>query len=101
MHKIVGGLRHRFPGLIHTEGRDYRLRLGPHTLDVDRFTDLAGRPEIPGLVAALALWRGPALAGLNGRALRAAAAALDDRRRALLVPAGRGRPRHPVHSGPP
>lgn len=84
VHKIAGGLRHRFPGLICTDGRGYRLRLGPHTLDVDRFTDLADRPEIPGLVAALALWRGPALAGLDGRALRAAAAALDDRRRALL-----------------
>ncbi len=76
--------RRRVPGLISTDGRGYRLRLGLHILDVDRFTDLAGRPEIPGLVAALALWRGPALAGLNGRALRAAAAALDDRRRAVL-----------------
>ncbi|HEY6748346.1 MAG TPA: BTAD domain-containing putative transcriptional regulator [Mycobacteriales bacterium] len=85
VHKIVGGLRGRFPGLIVTDGRAYRLRLGPHTLDVDRFSALTERPEIPGLVAALALWRGPALAGLDGRALRAAAAALDDRRRALLA----------------
>ena len=93
VHKLIGGLRRRFPGMIETDGRGYRLRLGPHTLDVDRFTDLADRPEIPGLVAALALWRGPALAGMNGRALRAAAAALDDRRRALvarLADAGHG-----------
>jgi DNA-binding SARP family transcriptional activator len=93
VHKIVGGLRRRFPGMISTDGRGYRLRLGQHTLDVDRFTELTARPEIPGLVAALALWRGPALAGMDGRALRAAATVLDDRRRALvarLAAAGHG-----------
>jgi hypothetical protein len=92
VHKIVGGLRRRFPGMISTDGRGYRLRLGPHTLDVDRFTELADRPEIPGLVAALALWRGPALAGLNSHALRAAGTALDDRRRALLARLGEAGP---------
>jgi tetratricopeptide (TPR) repeat protein len=51
---------------------------------VDRFTDLSARPEIPELTAALALWRGPALAGVDSRMLGIAAAALDDRRLAVL-----------------
>lgn len=84
VHKLIAGLRHRFPGMICTDGRGYRLALGPHTLDVDRFAELSARSEIPALVAALALWRGPALAGMDSRALRTAAAALDDRRLAVV-----------------
>ena len=78
VHKLIGGLRRRIPGVIDTDGRGYRIRPGAGTLDVDRFEELAGRAEIPDLVAALALWRGTALAGVDSRALRTAATALDD-----------------------
>ncbi|HEY7101282.1 MAG TPA: BTAD domain-containing putative transcriptional regulator [Mycobacteriales bacterium] len=84
VHKLIGGLRRRVPGVIATDGRGYRIRPGAGALDVDRFEELAGRAEIPALVAALALWRGDALAGMDSRALRTAAAALDDRRLAVL-----------------
>jgi len=84
VHKLIGGLRRRIPGAIHTDGRGYRIRPGAGALDVDRFEELAGRAEIPALTAALALWRGRALAGVDSRALRTAAAALDDRRLAVL-----------------
>jgi DNA-binding SARP family transcriptional activator len=84
VHKLIGGLRRRIPGAIDTDGRGYRIRPGAGALDVDRFEELAGRAEIPALAAALALWRGNALAGVDSRALRTAAAALDDRRLAVL-----------------
>ena len=80
VHKLIGGLRRRIPGVIDTDGHGYRIRPGAGTLDVDRFEQLARRAEIPDLVAALALWRGTALAGVDSRVLRTAATALDDRR---------------------
>jgi len=82
VHKLIAGLRRRIPGAIETDGRGYRLRLAGHTLDLATFTRLAAgpRPAVSDLVAALELWRGPALAGMDSRVLRAAAAALDDRR---------------------
>ena len=85
VHKLIAGLRRRHPG------RDRHRR--------PRLPDPAGRrharrrpvrpswpaaPSIPELTAALALWRGPALAGVDSRVLRTAAAALDDRRLAVL-----------------
>jgi hypothetical protein len=84
VHKLIGGLRRRLPGLIVTSGRAYLLRPGKYPVDAERFADLSGRERIPELVAALVLWRGPALAGMDSRALRAAAAALDERRLAVL-----------------
>ena len=84
VHKLIAGLRRRIPDVIHTDGRGYRIPPGAGMLDVDRFTDLAARSEIPELTAALALWRGPALAGMDSRVLCIAAAALDERRLALL-----------------
>ena len=68
--------------MLVTEGRSYRLRLGPDELDADRFERLAeqGRPR-----EALALWRGPAFGDLAGeRALRAEAAHLEERRLTVL-----------------
>ncbi|HEY6747794.1 MAG TPA: BTAD domain-containing putative transcriptional regulator [Mycobacteriales bacterium] len=82
VHKTIAGLRARLPGRIETVGTGYRLRSGD--LDLARFTDLAATGTLPGLTAALALWRGPALAGIDGRALRGAAARLDDRRLAAV-----------------
>lgn len=82
VHKTIAGLRARLPGRIDTVGTGYRLRTD--ALDLARFTDLAAAGTLPGLTAALALWRGPALAGMDGRTLRAAAARLDDRRLAAV-----------------
>jgi DNA-binding SARP family transcriptional activator len=84
VHKLIGGLRRRLPGLIHTRGRAYLLPPGTYPVDAERFADLSARERIPELVAALCLWRGPALAGMHSRALRTAAAALDERRLAVL-----------------
>jgi DNA-binding SARP family transcriptional activator/tetratricopeptide (TPR) repeat protein len=84
---------------IETEGHGYRLRIAPGKLDADVFDDLVARGRAaadPALLrAALALWRGPALAGLGGVAgrgglggvggtLAARAAALEDRRLAAI-----------------
>lgn len=77
VHKTIAGLRARLPGRIETVGTGYRLDAAS---DLARFTDLAAAGTLPELTAALALWRGPALAGIDGRVLRAAAARLDDRR---------------------
>jgi DNA-binding SARP family transcriptional activator/tetratricopeptide (TPR) repeat protein len=84
VHKLIAGLRQRVPGVIDTDGRGYRVRPGAGTLDLDRFEQLAAGAEIPDLVAALGLWRGDALAGVESRALRPAAAGLDGRRLAVL-----------------
>jgi DNA-binding SARP family transcriptional activator len=84
VHKLIARLRQRIPGSIDTDGRGYRIRLERHTLDVELFAELAAATEIPELVAALALWRGPALSAVDSRALRAAAAALDDQRLAAV-----------------
>lgn len=80
---------------IAAEGSGYRLRLGAGTLDarlfqaqVDQAHQLSAAGET-GLAAAelrtgLRLWRGPALAGLAGRMLEAAAARLDEQRRTAI-----------------
>lgn len=81
VHKTIAGLRARLSGRIETVGAGYRLSA---VVDLARFTDLAATGTLPGLTAALALWRGPALAGIDSRALRAAAARLDDRRLAVV-----------------
>jgi DNA-binding SARP family transcriptional activator/tetratricopeptide (TPR) repeat protein len=76
---------------IVAEGSAYRLRLAGSTLDARVFlaaVDEARRLGTAGetgravvaLRAGLRLWRGPALAGLTGAALEAAAARLDERR---------------------
>ncbi|WP_310366355.1 AfsR/SARP family transcriptional regulator [Catenuloplanes atrovinosus] len=94
VRKAVAGLRGRIPGgrkLIVTDGPGYRIVLGPGQLDLTIFTDLvrraqdeadAGRPApaVEALRDALALWRGPVLAGAGGTEIEAASAALEERR---------------------
>ena len=69
----------------------YTLHLGTHELDADLFRQLAAQgyteqqrggyaAAVTSLRAALALWRGPALAGLDGARLRARAARLEESR---------------------
>ncbi|HET7647091.1 MAG TPA: BTAD domain-containing putative transcriptional regulator [Gaiellaceae bacterium] len=76
---------------LETRGAAYRLRVEPEELDVARFerlladarTALAGGTPAHAdelLAAALALWRGEALADLGDSPVRAAAAGLDDLR---------------------
>ncbi|HEV7653376.1 MAG TPA: BTAD domain-containing putative transcriptional regulator [Mycobacteriales bacterium] len=83
VHKLIGRLRQRIPRSIDTDGRGYRFRPDAHSLDVDRFTALSAGADTPELAAALALWRGPALAGVDSLTLRAAAAALTAQRLAV------------------
>ena len=95
---LEGGEREPDPAVTPTiaaEGNGYRLRLGAGTLDVRLFLthvreaqrlSAAGEtgPAAARLRAALRLWRGPALAGLEGRAFEAAAARLDEQRQAAI-----------------
>jgi DNA-binding SARP family transcriptional activator/tetratricopeptide (TPR) repeat protein len=79
-------------GVIETHDAGYLIRVGPDELDAAVFArlireahdraDPRRRREI--LRRALALWRGPALAGLGGIMLGNEAAALEDRRLAAL-----------------
>lgn len=77
--------------LIETSTAGYRLRLDHGQLDAARFADHAasarhlaatGQPgkAVSEFRAALGLWRGPALAGISGLAIEAAAARLDEQR---------------------
>jgi DNA-binding SARP family transcriptional activator/tetratricopeptide (TPR) repeat protein len=90
--------------VIETVESGYRLRPGPGELDAQVFADrvadgqrLAGGAVSAGgagparreeaaarLRSALELWRGPALFGLTGRAVEAAAAVLDEQRLAAV-----------------
>ncbi|KAA2266479.1 hypothetical protein F0L68_01660 [Solihabitans fulvus] len=78
--KLIATLRRALPGTIETDGPGYRISLADATLDTETFATLTAAPTIASLTAALDLWRGPALAGIDGRVLRTAAAALDERR---------------------
>jgi DNA-binding SARP family transcriptional activator len=80
VHKVIARLRNRLPGVIVTDGPGYRIDLDSATLDADVFARRASAGTAPELAAALALWRGPALAGIESRAIRGPAAALDERR---------------------
>jgi DNA-binding SARP family transcriptional activator/tetratricopeptide (TPR) repeat protein len=76
---------------IVSDGHGYRIQPRPGELDAQVFAslvtdalDLAGRGEVADaattLRSALGLWRGPALLGLSGRAVEAAAARLQEQR---------------------
>jgi DNA-binding SARP family transcriptional activator/tetratricopeptide (TPR) repeat protein len=78
---------------IAAEGNAYRLRLAGSMLDAWLFLDHVRKARRHGdagelsqavaeLRAGLRLWRGPALAGLTGTTLEAAAARLDEQRQA-------------------
>jgi DNA-binding SARP family transcriptional activator len=74
----------RHGGFIDTEGSGYVLRLGTSSLNALVFDELVARGREAGDPAlfrqALALWRGPALAGLGGDLLSREAAALEEKR---------------------
>src|SRR5262245_42568191 len=85
----VSRLRRRLPeDLIHTDPAGYAIRRPRHDLDASLFADhvtlarrLAGADPVRAamlLRAALDLWRGPALAGIDSRLVRQRAAALDE-----------------------
>jgi len=100
VRNAVSALRRRFAcgsGVtIETGPAGYRLRLGPGSvLDAAEFRRraaaarelaAAGRAAeaAAGLRAGLGLWRGPALAGLGGMVIEAAAAGLDELRLAAV-----------------
>lgn len=82
------------PDAVVTEGSGYRLRVSADSLDARLFEakvsqakvaaaagDVAEAAALAG--SALALWRGPALAGLSGRVIEAAAAGWEERRSAV------------------
>jgi DNA-binding SARP family transcriptional activator len=94
VRKAVAELWQRIPEgrkMIVTEGPGYRAVVAPEQLDLSRFTEglrqareaaAAGRTAAAAdrLRGALALWRGPVLAGSAGSVIRAASAALEERR---------------------
>lgn len=95
LHNLVSGLRRRYraadPALIETRPTGYTLRLGPHRLDLAEFRALAGRGRAAAgsgdhtaalalLDRALSLWRGPALADLDGPSTAAVREALHRER---------------------
>jgi DNA-binding SARP family transcriptional activator len=98
VRKMVADLRRRLPApgtTIVTDGPGYRLVIGDDQLDLRMFELRLARAreaESAGLVsnavtqlqAALDLWRGPALGGLDGPVIRPAAESLDERRMGAL-----------------
>lgn len=74
--------------LITTEPGGYQIRIDPHGLDLWQFRQLrdaaraAAEPEAAAgqYRAALRLWRGPALVGIDSPEVRGVAAALDEER---------------------
>ncbi|QKW20264.1 tetratricopeptide repeat protein [Kitasatospora sp. NA04385] len=93
VRKAIGDLRLRIPksvAQICTEGPGYRLQLGAAWVDLHEFrqeielarqTDPQDSAAVTGhLRAALALWRGDALAGTGGRIIETAATALEESR---------------------
>ncbi|GIJ57401.1 AfsR/SARP family transcriptional regulator [Virgisporangium aurantiacum] len=93
VHTYVHRLRRRFgrPDLIATDGDGYLINVPPGALDLHRFRDLLGRAdeavldadpvaESVHLRAALAVWRGPALADVASASLEAYARTLDEER---------------------
>jgi DNA-binding SARP family transcriptional activator len=82
-------------GDLQTHATGYTIKVGPGELDADEFDRLvgqaraaAGRGDLAEACqwyrGALALWRGPALAGITSRAVQQWAAALDERRFAVV-----------------
>lgn len=97
LHNAVAALRRCLaaagPPRVVTDEVGYRIELDRGQLDAEVFLDAVSRARVAGedgdpalaarlLQDGLAQWRGPALAGLDGRSLRAAAARLDEQRSA-------------------
>jgi DNA-binding SARP family transcriptional activator len=78
-------------GRLETAAPGYRLRVEPGELDLDRFEQLAGEADRVGdpvragelLAQALAVWRGPALDGVDLAGSQAEVARLEERRLAV------------------
>lgn len=85
VHKLVSALRRRLPGRVETVGTGYRLLLDAGELDAARFQQLSDEGSRDALRQALGLWRGPALQGLDGTRVHAAATRWDERRLAVLT----------------
>ncbi|WNV87580.1 BTAD domain-containing putative transcriptional regulator [Umezawaea sp. Da 62-37] len=97
IHICISSLRRQLAGggaSVDTCAPGYRLRVAEGELDLHVFearvaaahaavADGAHRRAVVELRSALALWRGPALAGVGSQLLRRVAAALDDRRLAV------------------
>jgi DNA-binding SARP family transcriptional activator/tetratricopeptide (TPR) repeat protein len=94
MRRVLSGGGVRETAIV-SDGRGYRIRPDPGELDAQVFADqvtealeLAGRGEpaaaAAGLRSALRLWRGPALLGLPGHAVEAAAVRLEEQRLAAV-----------------
>lgn len=101
LQNCISNLRQHLPGagewkhVITTEPAGYRIRLGSGQLDAQVFeTAVAAARQLQaaGRVAeaaaelrnALALWQGPALVGMTGRAIEAGSARLNEQRLAAL-----------------
>ncbi len=95
VQNLVSALRRLIGRVIAADGAGYRIETDRSELDSLVFADrvraahtlvAAGRPDSAAeqLRAALALWRGPALAGLTGRLVEAAAAGLYEQQLAAL-----------------
>ncbi|MFD8692534.1 BTAD domain-containing putative transcriptional regulator [Streptomyces sp. NPDC059651] len=98
VRKAVADLRQRIPQgdqLLLTNGPGYSAALEPDSLDLDRFdrgimearaATAQGdqRSAVRLLASALQLWRGPALSGLGGHVLNAAALVLEERHLAAV-----------------
>ncbi|HZM80441.1 MAG TPA: BTAD domain-containing putative transcriptional regulator [Candidatus Limnocylindrales bacterium] len=97
LQNCISNLRQHLPWkhAIAAEPSGYRIRLDSDHLDAEVFEvavararerQAAGRvaEAAVGLREALALWRGPALAGLTGRAIEAGSARLNEQRLATL-----------------
>lgn len=84
VHKAVAALRQLEAGLVQTAGSGYRLDVDRTETDIRTFRQLQASGDHDSLSAALALWRGPALAGLETRRARAVAIAWQARRLAVV-----------------
>jgi DNA-binding SARP family transcriptional activator len=90
VRNLVSTLRRRLGPVITAAGAGYRIAAAESDVDSLVFADRVRTAHAlartqPGTAAehlrtALGLWRGPALAGLPGRAIEAAAAGLDEQR---------------------
>ncbi|WP_117213908.1 AfsR/SARP family transcriptional regulator [Allorhizocola rhizosphaerae] len=92
VRNTASGLRQLIGGRLETAGTGYRLRVEPDELDALRFDRLVAEADAASdraeqvslLRRALALWRGPALEGIDSRSIRAGARYWDNKYLACL-----------------
>ncbi|HEY7281859.1 MAG TPA: BTAD domain-containing putative transcriptional regulator [Actinomycetota bacterium] len=96
LQSLVARVRRSVPGVVETDGAGYRLSVPPEAIDAVRFEQLAARGRrsladgdttgaAADLRAALALWRGPALADAADASFAVAAAARLEELRAGAI----------------